>query len=118
MIRIAALIGFAALVLLSLATGITKLVRLPAEMALFRAAGFSDPLTIAFGVVQTAGGVLLLWPPSRRIGAGIMVATFCVASWVVWTAGTIAFFVVSLLFILLAALPLWPPFDRALRLRA
>ena len=61
MIRIAALIGFAALVLLSLATGITKLVRLPAEMALFRAAGFSDPLTIAFGVVQTAGGVLLLW---------------------------------------------------------
>jgi hypothetical protein len=116
MIRVAALIGFAVLVPLSLATGIAKLVRLPAEMALFRAAGFSDTPTIAFGVLQTMGG-LLLWPRSRRIGAGIMVATFCVASWVVWTGGTSAFFLVSLLFILLAALPFWPPFERAIRPR-
>jgi hypothetical protein len=115
--RVAALLCLAALVLLSFATGIAKLVRLPAEMALFRAAGFNDTLTVVFGSIQTMGGLLLLWSPSRRIGAAIMVATFCVASWVVWTAGPIAFFVISLLFIVLAVLPLLSPFDRAIRLR-
>lgn len=106
--KILSWIAFAGLVLLSLATGLTKLVQLPAEMELFRSAGFEDVWTVAFGCLQLAGGLLLIFPASRRTGALIMMATFAVASWVVWTSGMKGFFVVSLGFIMLATLPFWP----------
>jgi uncharacterized membrane protein YphA (DoxX/SURF4 family) len=101
-------IALAFLVLLSVSTGITKLVQLPAEMELFHGAGFGDTLTLAFGGIQLAGGLLLIFPASRRVGAWVMVITFAIASWVVWTSGMVGFFFVSLTFILLATLPLWP----------
>jgi uncharacterized membrane protein YphA (DoxX/SURF4 family) len=101
-------IAFAGLVLLSLLTGLTKLVQLPAEMELFRSAGFEDIWTVAFGCLQLAGGLLLIFPASRRAGALIMMITFAVASWVVWTSGMWGFFTVSLGFIVLASLPFWP----------
>lgn len=110
--RPAVVLIFAMLVLLSIATGITKLVRLPAEMALFQAAGFPDALTIGFGVLQVAGGLALLLPKTRKVGAGVMLGTFCVASWVVWVSGSFGFFLLSLAFIVLATLPLWPAFER------
>jgi hypothetical protein len=101
--------AFGALVALSLATGVTKLVRMPAEMALFRGAGFSDALTLAFGALQVAGGLLLLHRRTRRAGAALMAATFAVAAWVVWQSGMRAFFGLSLAFVLLALLPVWHP---------
>lgn len=100
-------IAFGILILLSLSTGITKLIQLPAEMQLFRGAGFSDFWILVFGWLQVAGGLLLIWPMSRKTGAVIMMATFAVASGVVWMSGMTGFFVVSLAFILLATLPFW-----------
>lgn len=93
----------AVLILLSLCTGITKLIRLPAEMELFARAGFSDGMTVLFGVVQVLGGLLLLATKTRRAGALIMAVTFVIASGVVFASGMTAFGIVSLSFIALAA---------------
>lgn len=94
------------LVLLSVATGVTKLIQLPAEMELFANAGWPVWLILAFGVVQVAGGLSLIPKRTRAIGAWVMVATFIVASVVVFLDGRTVFGLVSLLFIALAALPL------------
>ncbi|MEQ1900778.1 MAG: hypothetical protein ABL866_08600 [Devosia sp.] len=106
--KVARLALFVILVLLSISTGVTKLVQLPAEMQLFQNAGWGVPVILAFGVLQLAGGLMLIWPPSRRYGAVVMIATFAVASAVVFINGLMAFFAFSLLFIVLAILPLLP----------
>lgn len=92
-----------ALVLLSVATGVTKLIALPEEMALFRGAGFPDLLTYVFGGVQVVGGLLLVPARTRRVGAAIMTATFAVATAILFLAGNLMFGVVSILFIAAAA---------------
>jgi DoxX-like family len=99
--------AFVVLVLLSISTGITKIVQLPAEMELFRNAGFNDSLTILFGGVQVLGGLLLIFAKYRKTGAVVMIVTFVIASWVVWLSGMLPFFGMSLLFIILATLPFW-----------
>ncbi len=91
------------LILLSLATGITKLIQMPEEMELFRGAGFPDALTIVFGVIQVVGGLLLTLTNYRSYGALIMMITFVVASIVVFVNGMLGFGLFSLLFIALAA---------------
>lgn len=96
------------LILLSFATGITKLIQMPAEMDLFQGVGWPVWLTLAFGAVQVAGGALLVSMRTRPIGAWIMIATFAIASIVVFQAGMLVFGLVSLLFIVLAAVPLLP----------
>ena len=106
--KIARLIALGLLILLSIATGVTKLIQLPAEMALFRGAGWADWLIIGFGVVQVAGGLLLIVAKTRKIGAGVMIASFAIASVVVFLDGRLIFGLVSLLFIALASVPMLP----------
>jgi len=106
--KIVRLVLLVVLILLSIATGVTKLIQIPAEMELFGNAGWPIWLTLAFGVVQIAGGLLLIAPQSRRYGAMVMIVTFVIASAVVLINGMIPFFLFSLLFIVLAALPLLP----------
>ena len=89
---------------LSIMTGVVKLVRMDAEMEIFRNIGFSDPLTIAFGVVQLIGGLLLLPSKTTRLGAWIMVPTFVFATGVLLANGMIPFGISSVLFIAMAVL--------------
>lgn len=99
-----------ALTLLSISTGVVKLAQMEEEMVIFRAIGFSDAMTIAFGVVQLVGGLLLLPNRTTRIGAWWMVPTFLFATGVVFANGMIPFGVSSLLFPAMAALHAlrWP----------
>ncbi|MCA9691111.1 MAG: DoxX family protein [Nannocystaceae bacterium] len=92
------------LTLLSISTGAVKLARMEAEMVIFREIGFSDGVTIAFGVVQLIGGLLLLPEKTTRLGAWIMLPTFVFATGVVFANGMIPFGVSSLLFVAMAAL--------------
>ncbi len=100
--RTALLINRVLLTLLSIMTGMVKLVHMPTEMEIFRDAGFTDPLTVAFGVVQLAGGLLLLPDRTTQIGAWLMVPTFAIASGVLFVNGLIPFGLFSLLFIVSA----------------
>ena len=92
------------LTLLSLSTGAVKLARMEAEMVIFREIGFSDALTIAFGVLQLVGGVLLIPNKTTQLGAWVMLPTFAFATVVLFVNGMIPFGVSSLLFIAMAAL--------------
>lgn len=95
-------INLVLLTLLSLATGLFKVLRMPAEMELFAKAGFGEQGVTALGLLQIMGGLLLLFARFRRIGAIAMAATFALASAVVFIAGMIPFGIVSLLFIAMA----------------
>ena len=101
--KIVNLILLGILILLSIATGVTKLIQLPEEMELFRNAGFPDVLTMVFGVIQVLGGILLIPSKTRTYGAIIMLITFVIATVVVFMKGMVGFGVFSLLFIALAA---------------
>jgi len=76
---------------------------MPEEMELFRNAGFTDTLTIIFGLIQLVGGILLIPGKTRRYGAIIMLITFIIATVVVFLKGMIGFGLFSILFIALAA---------------
>lgn len=80
-------------------------------MQLFRTIGFSDAMTVVFGVVQLIGAVLLVAPKTTRIGAVWMAVTFLFATGVLLANGMVLFGVASLLFPLSAAFHAWrwPP---------
>ncbi len=98
------------LTLLSFATGMVKLARMEDEMRIFRAVGVPDGGTIAFGVVQLVGAVLLVAPKTTRVGGWWMALTFVLATGVLFGNGMIAFGAVSLLFPAMALLHAlrWP----------
>ncbi|MDX1941481.1 MAG: DoxX family protein [Saprospiraceae bacterium] len=95
-------INLVLLILLSFSTAIVKLMQMPAEMTLFRNAGFSDTLTMAFGVAQLLGAILLVPFKTRKSGALIMMLTFAIATAVVFINQMIPFGVFSILFIAMA----------------
>ncbi|MEZ4335524.1 MAG: DoxX family protein [Sandaracinaceae bacterium] len=112
--KVALWVNRVALTVLSLSTGAVKLAGMEEEMVLFRTIGFSDAMTVAFGVVQLVGGALLLPPRTTRIGAWVMVPTFLFATGVLFANGMIPFGVVSLLFPAMAVLHAlrWPKPDQ------
>lgn len=87
------------LTLLSFATGAVKLARMEQEMQIFAQAGFSSAATVGFGVLQFVGAVLLLPQRTTRWGAGLMAASFVVATGVLLVNSMWAFGAFSLLFI-------------------
>lgn len=95
-------------ILLSLATGAVKLFGLPADIEVFSSLGFSAAATFWFGVVQVLGGLLLIYLPTRRLGASIILITFLFATLALFVSGNTAFGWFSILFVLLALVPLLP----------
>jgi len=87
---------------LSTMTGVVKLAQMEDEMALFRTLGFSDAVTMGFGALQLAGGLLLLPARTTRTGAWIMAPTFLFATGVLFANAMIPFGVVSVLFVAMA----------------
>lgn len=92
-------INLVLLVVLSVATGLVKIFRMPEEMELYAGIGFADWMTIGFGVIQLAAGVALLSARTRKPAAGVLIATFVVATAALFASGIVAFGVASLLFI-------------------
>ena len=90
------------LIVLSLATGVFKILRQEADIELFKVLGMTAALTAGLGIVQVVGGVLLVFTQTRKYGALLMMATFVLASVAVFMNGMVVFGAVSLLFILMA----------------
>ena len=89
-------------VLLSISTGIFKIMQQEADIQLFRALGFNEIMTTLLGVIQLAGGVLMIFSKYRKTGGLIMIPTFIIASIAVFMNQMRLFGVVSLLFIAMA----------------
>lgn len=96
------------LILLSIATGMVKVFGFEEDIEIFANMGFSFTATVIFGIIQVIGGILLIFPQTRKYGAWVMIVTFIIATTALFFSAITGFGVVSILFIMLAALPLLP----------
>lgn len=92
------------LVLLSISSGINKIMLMPQEVEFFGGAGMSNMVIIAFGAVQVMGGSLLIAPKSRLWGVFVMVVTFTISTVLILIGGSIGFGLFSILPIILLGL--------------
>lgn len=90
--------------LLSIATGIFKLLQQEADITLFKAIGFNTTMVTILGAIQLLGGLLLIPAKTRKLGAYIMIPTFIIASIAVFANHMLAFGAISILFIVMASL--------------
>ena len=102
--RILKIIILSVLVVLSVASGVAKIMLQPQELAFFGGAGFSEAMIIAFGLAQLVGGLLLALKKYRKTGAIIMALTFGVSTILIFMSGGLAFALFSILPILMAGL--------------
>ena len=102
--NIALRVNWILVTLLSIATGLIKVLQQPADIDLFQAIGFNVTLITILGVIQLIGGILLIPSHSRKLGAYIMIPTFIIAAIAVFANNLIPFGFVSLLFIVMAYL--------------
>lgn len=90
--------------LLSIATGVFKVLQQEADIELFKAIGFTETMTLLLGIIQLVGGILLIPKKTRKTGGYIMIPTFIIASIAVFANAQYVFGFVSLLFIVMAYL--------------
>jgi len=89
--------------LLSIAAGAAKMALVPEEAEFLGQFGFTNALTIAFGIVQALGGLLLVIPFTRFYGSLIAAAGFALSAILILVSGNAVFAVVSLVPLMLAA---------------
>ena len=89
-------------ILLSIATGIFKILQQKEDIELFSKIGFGVVGTTVLGVIQLIGGILLILPKYRKTGAIIMALTFLIATIAVFVYNMFVFGLVSILFIAMA----------------
>ena len=87
----------AVLVFLAVSSGATKVILMQQDVEFFGQYGFSNPILIGFGIIQLVGGVLLLPPKTRVIGAGMVAVTFLISAVILFMAGSITLALVTLL---------------------
>lgn len=95
-------INWVLLILLSISTGVFKILQQEADIKLFEVLGMSALLTTLLGIVQLFGGILLIISKTRKQGALVMIPTFVLASIAVFMNEMLVFGFVSLAFILMA----------------
>lgn len=89
-------------ILLSIATGVFKILQQKADIDLFNKIGIGTTGTTLLGLIQLAGGFLLIFPKYRKLGASTMIVTFIIASVAVFANHLYVFGLVSILFIVMA----------------
>ena len=86
------------LIFLAISSGITKIFLMPQDVEFFGKYGFSNPILIAYGLVQFVGGVILAIPRTRIIGAAVVAITFLISAIVLFLSGNIPIAIVTLVF--------------------
>ena len=89
------------LVLLAVSSGITKVALLQQDIDFFGKYGFSNPILMAYGLVQLIGGVLMVLKRTRFVGATIVVITFLISLVVLLMEGNLPVSVATIVAILL-----------------
>ena len=85
-----------ALGLLSIAAGLPKILQMPQELGFLESIGLSAIVVSILGVIQLVGGIFLLWPSLRFIGALLAGFAFAVSSVAIFVHGDAKFGLVSL----------------------
>ena len=90
--------------LLSIAAGLAKAMQTEQEMQFLQSFGLSSALIIAFGLVQIAGGVLLVPSKTRMFGAVLAMSAFVASSILIFIGGNLVFGLLSTIPIALTCL--------------
>ncbi|NKB32891.1 MAG: hypothetical protein GKR91_07315 [Pseudomonadales bacterium] len=67
------------LVLLSVSSGVTKVLLMEQDVEFFGSYGFTNPILITFGALQILGGLMLLISKLRLAGALLVSVTFIIS---------------------------------------
>ena len=83
------IVTIAILVFLAVSSGVTKIALMEQDVAFFGAYGFTNPLLMAFGAIQLVGGLLLIAPKTRKVGAILVGITFAISAVLLFLHGSI-----------------------------
>ena len=100
--KIVNLLIIAVVALLSIAAGLAKVMQTKQEVEFLQNFGFSGTLIIVFGMVQIAGGLLLVPAKTRTLGAVLAASAFVVSSVLILVGGDWMFGLFSTIPIILA----------------
>lgn len=89
------------LVFLAISSGITKIILMQQDVEFFGKYGFTNPILISYGTAQLFGGILLILPKTRVIGAILVAITFLISAVVLVLEGNIPVTIITLTFVLL-----------------
>lgn len=87
---------------LSIAAGLAKVMQTQQEMEFLQGAGLSPAFIVVFGLVQIAGGALLVPGKTRMVGAVLAASAFVVSAVLIFISGNLAFGLFSTVPIVLA----------------
>ncbi|NND43723.1 MAG: hypothetical protein HKN58_00255 [Xanthomonadales bacterium] len=85
-----------ALAVLSILAGGAKISLMPQELEFLQGFGLNAGLVVAFGIVQVAGGAMLLFSRVRTVGAILVASAFLVSAILVFLTGNWVFGLISL----------------------
>jgi len=97
--KIALKINWIITTLLNIATGLFKILQQPADIASFETIRFNQVMVTVLGILQLARGLTLMISKTRKMDAYLMIPTFILASFAVFTNNMLLFGFVSLFFI-------------------
>ena len=100
--RIVKIIILAILALLSVAAGAAKLMKAPQETTFFESLGIDLTFMLMLGLLQVAGGIFIIVPKLRKIGAIVAAIAFSISTIMISMTGQIGFGFFSLLPVILA----------------
>lgn len=92
--------------LFALSSGVFKVLKGPPDLEVFAHLGMGPAAVQAFGALQVAGGLMLIFARTSKAGAVVVVLCNLLASVGLFAAGVQPFAVISLLFVAMAALEL------------
>lgn len=88
--------------LISIAAGLAKVMQTEQEMHFLQSFGLSSALIVVFGVLQIAGGVLLVPSKTRMLGAVLATSALVVSTTLIFIGGNSVFGFLSTLPIAMA----------------
>lgn len=89
---------------LSITAGLPKIGRIPQEVQFFADTGCGTSALVAFGILQLGGGAMLIFRSSRVPGAVVAAVMFLASAVMLLRSGEVAFGLVSLLPVVMAAI--------------
>ena len=89
---------------LSLAAGLPKIGRISQEVQFFADTGLGTSALVVFGVLQLAGGAMLIFRKSRALGAFVAAVMFLGSAVMLLANGQVAFGIISFLPVVMAAI--------------
>lgn len=84
------------LILLAVSSGATKVALMQQDVEFFGKYGFTNPILIAYGLVQLIGGVLMVFKKTRFVGAAIVAITFLISLAVLLLEGNLPVSIVTI----------------------